>query len=191
MPGPKGNPGADGKDGAPGRDGTEVDLSGYATKEAVEQAQTTADNAYKVSSDNTKSISQLSTRVDGIKMPNLSDYAKTSQIPTDVVTHAELAKATPKIDDSDKTTIKKPSEYPDGFSYEVKSISALSINRSRFDSSAQTGSYGLVTTKVVTVNGTKFAHQKCEVLDSQRLIIFLRHGYSDNWTTWELNQTWS
>lgn len=85
-----GRDGKDGKDGAPGRDGTEVDLSGYATKEAVEQAQTTADNAYKASSDNTKSISQLSTRVDGIKMPNLSDYAKTSQIPTDVVTHAEL-----------------------------------------------------------------------------------------------------
>ena len=88
--GPQGIQGVPGKDGAPGRDGTEVDLSGYATKEAVEQAQTTADNAYKVSSDNTKSISQLSTRVDGIKMPNLSDYAKTSQIPTDVVTHAEL-----------------------------------------------------------------------------------------------------
>lgn len=137
---------------------------------------------------------ELEARLDKLsiqKMPDLSGYAKTSQIPTDVVTHAELAKATPKIDDSDKTTIKKPSDYADGIFYEVKSISALSINRSRFDSSAQTGSYGLVTTKVVTVNGTKFAHQKCEVLDSQRLIIFLRHGYSDNWTTWELNQTWS
>lgn len=89
-PGKDGQNGADGKDGAPGRDGTEVDLSGYATKEAVEQAQTTADNAYKASSDNTKSISQLSTRVDDIKIPDLSGYAKTSQIPTDVVTHAEL-----------------------------------------------------------------------------------------------------
>ena len=100
-------------------------------------------------------------------------------------------KAQTGIDTSNPLTNKKPSYYPDGIFYEVKSISALSINRSRFDSSAQTGSYGLVTTKVVTVNGTKFAHQKCEVLDSQRLIIFLRHGYSDNWTTWELNQTWS
>ena len=100
-------------------------------------------------------------------------------------------KAQTGIDTSNPLTNKKPSDYPDGIFYEVKSISALSINRSRFDSSAQTGSYGLVTTKVVTVNGTKFAHQKCEVLDSQRLIIFLRHGYSDNWTTWELNQTWS
>ena len=100
-------------------------------------------------------------------------------------------KAQTGIDTSNPLTNKKPSGYADGIFYEVKSISALSINRSRFDSSAQTGSYGLVTTKVVTVNGTKFAHQKCEVLDSQRLIIFLRHGYSDNWTTWELNQTWS
>ena len=100
-------------------------------------------------------------------------------------------KAQTGIDTSNPLTNKKPSDYSDGIFYEVKSISALSINRSRFDSSAQTGSYGLVTTKVVTVNGTKFAHQKCEVLDSQRLIIFLRHGYSDNWTTWELNQTWS
>ena len=145
-PGKDGQNGADGKDGAPGRDGTEVDLSGYATKQAVEQAQTTADNASKYASDDAKLIKQLSNRVDAIKMPDLSDYAKTSEIPTDVVTHAELDSVATKIDTSSQYTNKKPSDYPDGIFYEVKSISALSINRSRFDSSAQTGSYGLVTT---------------------------------------------
>lgn len=35
-------------------------------------------------------IKQLSNKVDAIKIPDLSGYAKTSQIPTDVVTHAEL-----------------------------------------------------------------------------------------------------
>lgn len=170
---------------------TSIDTSNFATKTEVQQAQTTADNAYKIGRNDANLIKQLSNRVDAIKMPDLSDYAKTSEIPTDVVTHAELDNVATKIDTSSQYTNKKPSDYADGIFYEVKSISALSIDRSRFDSSAQAGSYGLVTTKVVTVNGTKFAHQKCEVLDSQRLIIFLRHGYSDNWTTWELNQTWS
>ena len=188
-PGKDGQNGADGKDGAPGRDGTEVDLSGYATKEAVEQAQTTADNAYKASSDNTKSISQLSTRVDGIKMPDLSDYAKTSQIPTDVVTHAELDSVATKIDTSSQYTNKKPSGYADGIFYEVKSISALSIDRSSLDNSAQSGTYGLVTTKVMTINGTKYARQQCEVMDSQRPITFLRNGYSNSWSSWEVNTT--
>ena len=168
---------------------TNIDTSGFATKEAVQQAQTTADNANKASSDNAKSISQLSTRVDDIKIPDLSGYAKQSDIPTDVVTHAELAKATPKIDDSDKTTIKKPSDYADGIFYEIKSISALSIDRSSLHNSNQSGNYGLVTTKVMTINGTKFARQQCEIMDSTRPVTFLRNGSSDNWNSWELNTT--
>ena len=123
------------------------------------------------------------------KITDLIGYAKTSDIPTDVVTHAELANATPKIDASLKYMSKKPSDYTDGIFYEEKYISTMGIDRSSLDSSAQTGTYGLVTTKVMTINGTKFARQQCEVIDSQRPITFLRNGYSNSWSSWEVNTT--
>lgn len=186
-------------------------LQNVYTKEEADQKYWTAEQEQNAS--NVKSVNNIEPDNQGNVNIDLTGYAKIDDIPKsmswdkvtgkpDLVTNDQLAynmqhalatidQAKTKIDTSNIHAIKKPSGYADGIFYEVKSISALSINRSRFDSSAQTGSYGLVTTKVVTVNGTKFAHQKCEVLDSQRLIIFLRHGYSDNWTTWELNQTWS
>lgn len=166
-----------------------IDTSNFATKSEVQTAQSTADNAYKIGRNDAALIKQLSNQVDAIKIPDLSGYAKTSDIPTDVVTHAELANATPKIDASLKYMSKKPSDYTDGIFYEEKYISTMGIDRSSLDSSAQTGTYGLVTTKVMTINGTKFARQQCEVLDSQRPITFLRNGYSNSWSSWEVNTT--
>lgn len=166
-----------------------IDTSNFATKSEVQTAQSTADNAYKIGRNDATLIKQLSDRVDAIKIPDLSGYAKTSDIPTDVVTHAELANATPKIDASLKYMSKKPSDYTDGIFYEEKYISTMGIDRSSLDSSAQTGTYGLVTTKVMTINGTKFARQQCEVIDSQRPITFLRNGYSNSWSSWEVNTT--
>lgn len=166
-----------------------IDTSNFATKSEVQTAQSTADNAYKIGRNDATLIKQLSNQVDAIKIPDLSGYAKTSDIPTDVVTHAELANATPQIDASLKYMSKKPSDYTDGIFYEEKYISTMGIDRSSLDSSAQTGTYGLVTTKVMTINGTKFARQQCEVLDSQRPITFLRNGYSNSWSSWEVNTT--
>ncbi|HJA23125.1 MAG TPA: hypothetical protein H9958_02750 [Candidatus Limosilactobacillus intestinavium] len=166
-----------------------IDTSNFATQNAVQSAQSTADNAYKIGRNDADLIKQLSNRVDAIKIPDLSGYAKMSDIPTDVVTHAELANATPKIDASLKYMSKKPSDYTDGIFYEEKYISTMCIDRSSLDSSAQTGTYGLVTTKVMTINGTKYARQQCEVLDSQRPITFLRNGYSNSWSSWEVNTT--
>lgn len=166
-----------------------IDTSNFATKSEVQTAQSTADNAYKIGRNDATLIKQLSNQVDAIKIPDLSGYAKTSDIPTDVVTHAELANATPKIDASLKYMSKKPSDYTDGIFYEEKYISTMGIDRSSLDSSAQTGTYGLVTTKVMTINGTKFARQQCEVIDSQRPITFLRNGYSNSWSSWEVNTT--
>lgn len=166
-----------------------IDTSNFATKSEVQTAQSTADNAYKIGRNDATLIKQLSNQVDAIKIPDLSGYAKTSDIPTDVVTHAELANATPQIDASLKYMSKKPSDYTDGIFYEEKYISTMGIDRSSLDSSAQTGTYGLVTTKVMTINGTKFARQQCEVIDSQRPITFLRNGYSTSWSSWEVNTT--
>lgn len=94
-----------------------------------------------------------------------------------------------KIDSSSQYSNKTPSEYSDGIFYEEKYISTMGIDRSSLDNSAQSGTYGLVTTKVMTINGTKYARQQCEVMDSQRPITFLRNGYSNSWSSWEVNTT--
>lgn len=169
---------------------TSIDTSNFATKTEVQQAQTTADNASQYARNDAKLIQQLSGRIDAIKMPDLSGYAKTSQIPMDVVTHAELAKATPKIDDSDKTTIKKPSEYPDGFSYELKSMSALGIDRTNSHSTAQVGDMGLLITKAISYDSTKYVRQTLEQLDNSRPLNYVRNGHDETWFSWEDSTTW-
>ena len=107
MPGPKGNPGADGKsayqiwldnghagtetdflNSLKGKDGTDVDLSGYATTEAVQKAQSTADNAYKYSQNEANLINK---RIDNIKVPTESDFNQVKTITSGTL--ADLASA--------------------------------------------------------------------------------------------------
>ena len=111
--GPQGLPGANGKDGADGKsayqiwldngytgtetdflnslkgkDGTDVDLSGYATTEAVQKAQSTADNAYKYSQNEANLINK---RIDNIKVPTESDFNQVKTIASGTL--ADLASA--------------------------------------------------------------------------------------------------
>ena len=60
-----------------GKDGTDVDLSGYATTEAVQKAQSTADNAYKYSQNEASLINK---RIDNIKVPTESDFNRVKTI---------------------------------------------------------------------------------------------------------------
>jgi hypothetical protein len=94
--------------------------------------------------------------------------------------------ATMVIDSTSQTTNKKPSEYPDGFSYEVKDVSVLDIDRSDLAASAQEGSTAVVTTKAF--NG--MARQTAEILDSHRPMTFIRNGQYSTWSTWEVVTTW-
>lgn len=96
------------------------------------------------------------------------------------------AKATHNIDTSDEFTVKKPSEYSEGFSYELKEVSELIPDRSNLDSTAQDGSQGIVTTEACK----GYARQTLKVIDSRRPLTFIRNGSGDSWYPFELVTTW-
>ena len=98
--------------------------------------------------------------------------------------NAESAKAV--IDNSNESTVKKPSEYQEGFSYELWEVSKLIPDRANLDSTAQGGSQGIVTTEVYK----GYARQTLKVIDSQRPLTFIRNGSGDSWYPFELVTTW-
>lgn len=92
-----------------------------------------------------------------------------------------------KIDKDNADKEKKPSDYTEGFSYELKNADALSLDRSIYEETVQDGTQGMLTTTVV--NG--LARQHLEVLDSKRPLSFERNGSKDSWGEWELLTTWA
>lgn len=96
----------------------------------------------------------------------------------------------PSIDTSSVNVNKQPSDYTDGFSYELKSVNVLGIDRSQSHSSAQAGDLGLVTTKVVSYNGTKYVRQVLEQLDNSRPLNYARNGTNNSWSAWEAATNW-
>ena len=91
------------------------------------------------------------------------------------------AKATNNIDTSDEFTVKKPSEYSEGFSHELKRVAVMIPDRSDLIESAQAGTIGILST--VSYGG--YAHQTLKVLDSQRPMTFIRNGSGNTWYPWE------
>ena len=91
------------------------------------------------------------------------------------------AKATHNIDTSDELTVKKPSEYSEGFSHELKRVAVMIPDRSDLIESAQAGTIGILST--VSYGG--YAHQTLKVLDSQRPMTFIRNGSGNTWYPWE------
>ena len=92
--------------------------------------------------------------------------------------------ATITIDSSSQNTIKKPSEYPEGFSYEIKKVSSMEIDRSKMAPELQQGFQVLVTTKRYST----YARQVAEVLDSSTPATFVRNGEGSTWYGWLISQ---
>lgn len=113
-----------------------------------------------------------------------SDVTQAKQDAAQAVANAESAKAT--IDTSNIHQIKKPSDYSEGFSYELKEVSELIPDRSNLDSTAQDGSQGIVTTEACK----GYARQTLKVIDSRRPLTFIRNGSGDSWYPFELVTTW-
>lgn len=86
-----------------------------------------------------------------------------------------------KIDTDNADKSKKPSDYPEGFSYELKGVSSTGLDRSNYDKSVQDGTQGLLTTVVVS----GFVRQRLEIIDSSRPLTFVRNGMQDTWNGWE------
>ena len=96
-------------------------------------------------------------------------------------------KATNNIDTSDEFTVKKPSEYSEGFSHELKEVFELIPDRSNLDSTAQDGFQAIVTTEVCK----GYARQTVKVIDSERPLTFIRNGTGSTWYPFEQINTWS
>ena len=172
-----------------------VDLSGYAKIDVVDAVKTVADKAQAIADTNSK---LLETKVDRKDLPtvptDLVHSAELDQVRTDIsqakqdaaqaVTVAKNTKTA--IDTSDEFTVKKPSEYPEGFSHELKEVFELIPDRSNLDSTAQDGFQAIVTTEVCK----GYARQTLKVIDSQRPLTFIRNGYGSTWYPFELVTTW-
>lgn len=82
-------------------------------------------------------------------------------------------------DNADKN--KKPSEYSEGFSYELKKVDSVGLDRSSYDKTVQDGTQGILTTAVVS----GLARQRLDIVDSSRPLTFERNGTKDTWNGWE------
>ena len=117
-----------------------------------------------------------------------ADITKAQQMANDAVTFANNARVT--IDTTDLHQIKKPSEYSEGFSYEVKALSDLGIDLTKYDTSVQNGWIGLVKSVQVSVFNSVYVTQTVRVLGSYRPTTFIRNGSGDSWYPFELVTTW-
>ena len=181
----------------------QTDLVGYAKTSEVDEVKATADsalsNAEKAQSTADANSKALAAKVDRSELP---------VVPTDLVHTAEMEQvketanqaaqtasqamsaaksAKPAIDTSDEFTVKKPSEYPEGFSYELKEVFELIPDRSNSDVTAQEGYQAIVTTEACK----GYARQTVKVIDSERPLTFIRNGIGSTWYPFEQINTWS
>lgn len=168
------------------------DLSGYAKSETVdtvkataESALSSAEKAQSTADANSKKFGDYVTTDKWQKYNTALDSAIASQM-DDCTKKTENALAVAKsskttIDVSDEMTVKKPSEYSEGFSHELKQVAAMIPDRSGLDKSAQAGSIAVLS----TMSYGNYARQTLKVLDSQRPMTFIRNGSGDTWYPWE------
>ena len=181
----------------------QTDLVGYAKTSEVDEVKATADsalsNAEKAQSTADANSKALAAKVDRSELP---------VVPTDLVHTAEMEQvketanqaaqtasqamsaaksAKPAIDTSDEFTVKKPSEYQEGFSYELKEVFELIPDRSNLDVTAQEGYQAIVTTEACQ----GYARQTVKVIDSERPLTFIRNGIGSTWYPFEQINTWS
>ena len=182
------------------------DLTPYAKTSEVDEVKATADsalsNAEKAQSTADANTKALANKIDRNELPviptDLVHTAEMEQVKAEVSQNKQLANQAVAIANSVKATIdtdnlhqvKKPSEYSEGFSYEVKALSDLGIDLSKYDTSVQNGWIGLVKSVQVLIFSSVYVTQTVRVLGSYRPTTFIRNGSGDSWYPWELITTW-
>lgn len=170
-----------------------------AIKATAESALSKAEEAQSTADANSKALAD---KVDRNELPVIptdlvhtaeleqarADITKAEQMANDAVALANNARTT--IDTSNIHQIKKPSEYSEGFSYEVKALSDLGIDLTKYDTSVQNGWIGLVKSVRVSVFNSVYVTQTVRVLGSYRPTTFIRNGSGDSWYPFELVTTW-
>lgn len=109
--------------------------------------------------------------------PNLGEYALESDLP--------------RIDKSNISSNKKPSDYSDGIFYEQKTATAVGIDRTNYADDFKSGENGVLTTKVVTIDKKKYARQSFELLDNDYPLTLERNGSDSAWEDWHAVTNWN
>ena len=152
-----------------------VDLSGYAKTDAVEAVKATAESALSKAE---KAQSTADANSKALEKVNIN-VARAKQDSTQALAVANNARIT--INTNDELTVKKPSEYSEGFFHELKRVAVMIPDRSDLIESAQAGTIGILS----TMSYGNYARQTLKVLDSQRPMTFIRNGSVDTWYPWE------
>ena len=170
----------------PSIDGLAKETELASVKTTAESALSNAEKAQSTADANTQALSVKADKTE------LDNYARLSDIPElpDLSGYA-LKNELPSIDTSDLHKIKKPSEYSDGFYYEVKTLADLGIDLTKYDKSVQNGWIGLVKSERVSIFNTVYVTQTVRMLGSYRPTTFIRNGSDDTWYPFELLNTWS
>ena len=101
------------------------------------------------------------------------------------------AKATHNIDTSDEFTVKKPSEYSEGFSYELKTAGVLEVNQTSLGKSLTYSTIGLLTSVAIDSYDSRCVRQRFEVIDSDYPYTFVRTGTENVWYPWHGITEWN
>lgn len=182
------------------------DLTPYAKTSEVDEVKATADsalsNAEKAQSTADANTKALADKVDRSELP---------VVPTDLVHTAELEKvksdvtqakqdsanalavaksASTTLDDSKEFVAKKPSEYSEGFSRELKAAGILEVNQTTLGKSLTYSTIGLLTSVAIDSYGSRCVRQRFEVIDSDYPYTFVRTGTGNVWYPWHGITEW-
>ena len=194
------------------------DTSGLAKAATVDEVKATADSALstaeKAQSTADANSKALSVKANKSEIPDISDLAKKSElpvVPTDLVHTAGLEKVksdvtqakqdsanalavaksvSTTLDDSKEFVAKKPSEYSEGFSRELKAVGILEVNQTTLGKSLTYSTIGLLTSVAIDSYGSRCVRQRFEVIDSDYPYTFVRTGTGNVWYPWHGITEW-
>lgn len=184
--GPRGLQGPKSDTGPQGPAAEIPDTSNFATNSDLSDVRTTAESANSTASIAQETAQEAQNTASNASSTASSAYSLASSANSKASQLEKQISQIGKIDSSSQYTNKTPSQYADGVFYEIKNPDYIGIYRSDLDSSAQSGSTAIVTTKKYG----QMARQAAEVLDNQRPITFIRNGYNSSWSSWEVVTTW-
>ncbi|EEW53043.1 hypothetical protein [Limosilactobacillus antri] len=167
-----------------------------AVKTTVESAISTAEKAQSTADANSKALSEKVDRkdlpTDLVHSPELDKVrVDVTQAKQDAAQALAVAKsATTTLDASKEFVAKKPSEYQEGFSRELKAAGVLEVNQTTLGKNLTYSTIGLLTSVAIDSYGSHCVRQRFEVIDSDYPYTFERTGTGNVWYPWHGITEW-
>lgn len=160
------------------------DTSGLAKAATVDAVKTTAESALSTAE---KAQSTADANSKALEKVNV-DVAQAKQDSTQALAVAKSATTT--LDASKEFVAKKPSEYQEGFSRELKAAGVLEVNQTTLGKSLTYSTIGLLTSVAIDSYGSRCVRQRFEVIDSDYPYTFERTGTGNIWYSWHGITVW-